>query len=303
MRICYTSKRFSPNSLVIIGWAIDIVTEYAKQGYALTLRQLYYQFVARDLIANRQAEYKRLGSIVADARLAGLIDWEAIEDRSRNIHCPSTWDNPAEIVHTCAEQYKLDLWADQTYRPEVWIEKEALLAIAERACEPERVPYFACKGYVSQSEMWNAGGRRLLANFERGQTPVILHLGDHDPSGIDMTRDIADRLALFAEEPVIVRRLALNFDQVEQYRPPPNPAKVTDSRFDGYAATHGTESWELDALPPDVLVQLLQEEIAKLRDDRKWTAFGRREKRDRKALTAIADRYDVAKKAAQSKPR
>ena len=127
MKIAYIKKRFSKTSLAIIERANDIIEEYAGQGYTLTLRQLYYQFVARDIIANRQSEYKRLGSIIADGRLAGLIDWDAIEDRGRNIHRPTTWENPPTIIDACAEQYKLDLWVDQDYRPEVWIEKEALL--------------------------------------------------------------------------------------------------------------------------------------------------------------------------------
>ena len=98
MKIAYIKKRFSKTSLAIIAYANDIIEEYASQGYVLTLRQLYYQFVARDLIANRQSEYKRLGSVVADGRLAGLIDWDAIEDRGRNVHRPTTWENPDDII-------------------------------------------------------------------------------------------------------------------------------------------------------------------------------------------------------------
>lgn len=296
MKISYITKRFNKTSLAIIACANDIIEEYASQGYVLTLRQLYYQFVARDFIPNRQSEYKRLGSIIADGRLAGLIDWDAIEDRGRNTHIPTTWPNPPNIINACAEQYKLDLWEDQEYRPEVWIEKEALLSIAQAACEPYRVPYFACKGYVSQSVMWAAGAKRLLTHFNAGQIPVIIHLGDHDPSGIDMTRDIFERLDLFTGEVVDVRRIALNLDQIQQYKPPPNPAKMTDSRFNNYFDKYGGESWELDALSPDVLVSLIQEKILLLRDKKRWDILARREERDRKVLSAIADNYDLTKK-------
>lgn len=278
MKIPYITKRFSKTSFAIIACANDIIEEYASQGYVLTLRQLYYQFVARDLIANRQSEYKRLGSIIADGRLAGLIDWDAIEDRGRNTHSPTTWPDPPAIINACAEQYKLDLWEDQNYRPEVWIEKEALLSIVQTACEPYRVSYFACKGYVSQSAMWAAGAKRLYSYLANGQIPVIIHLGDHDPSGIDMTRDISERLELFVGESVNIRRIALNFNQIHQYKPPPNPAKITDSRFNNYATEYGEESWELDALV-------------------------RCEERDRKVLSAIADNYDLVKKAVINKKR
>lgn len=295
MKIAYIEKRFSKTSLAIIDHANVIIEEYAQQGYILTLRQLYYQFVARDLIANRQSEYKRLGSIIADGRLAGMIDWNAIEDRGRSVHCPTTWDCPSTIIDACALQYKLDLWANQQNRPEVWIEKEALLSIAEAACEPLRIPYFACKGYVSQSAMWAAGAKRIARYIKDGQTPVIIHLGDHDPSGIDMTRDIFDRLDMFVGQSIDVSRIALNSDQIDKYDPPPNPAKITDSRFQTYAAKYGDESWELDALSPKVLVDLIQSNILMLRDEDKWDELAQQEEDDRATLIGIAHNYGLVK--------
>lgn len=295
MKIRYIEKRFSKTSLAIIEHANVIIHEYSEQGYILTLRQLYYQFVAKDLIANKQSQYKRLGSIIVDGRLAGMIDWDSIEDRGRKINRPSTWGSPAEIIETCVEQFKLDLWVDQEFRPEVWIEKEALLSIVETACKPLRVPYFACKGYVSQSAMWEAGAKRITKYIKDGQIPVIIHLGDHDPSGIDMTRDIFDRLDTFANQPIEVSRIALNADQVSKYNPPPNPAKITDSRFKTYSVEHGNESWELDALSPKVLVDLIQGKILEMRDDERWGALYDQEEHEQAILMAIAENYDLVK--------
>ncbi len=293
MKICYIEKNFGDKSLLIIDHADAIIKEYAQQGYLLTLRQLYYQFVARDLIENRQSEYKRLGSIIADARLAGLLDWDAIEDRGRNINIPPSWSDPASIIEMCAEQYRLDLWEDQDFRPEVWVEKEALLSVMQVACEKYRVPYFACKGYVSQSEMWNAGAKRLSKHISNGQTPFIIHLGDHDPSGIDMTRDITERLELFTGGPVKLKRIAFNFHQIDQYKPPPNPAKMTDSRFAKYASCYGTESWELDALQPNILVSLIQKEILSRLDMGRWDILKEQEVEEQKQLVGISDNYDL----------
>lgn len=105
---------------------------------------------------------------------------------------------------------------------------------------------------------------------DNGKTPVIIHLGDHDPSGIDMTRDIAERLALFSGHSVEVNRIALNKNQIEIYNPPPNPAKLTDSRANGYIQLHGYSSWELDALDPDVLSDLVEDAVLELRNDELW---------------------------------
>ncbi len=233
MYIAYANTRFSKNSQLIIEQANQIIDEYQEQGFTLTLRQLYYQFVSRDIIPNTMQSYKRLGSIINDARMAGLVSWEAIEDRTRNLEALPSWNSPRGIMAAVVDQYRIDKWEKQPYRPEVWIEKEALVGVIAGVCNELQVPYFACRGYNSQSEQWLAG-RRLMRHQEQGQTPIVFHFGDHDPSGIDMTRDNVDRLEMFAEAPVKVERLALNFDQIRKHRPPPNPAKMTDSRFVGY---------------------------------------------------------------------
>lgn len=291
MREKFIDRRFSPASAAIIETANGILEEYEAQGLVLTLRQLYYQFVARGLIPNKQSEYKRLGSIINDGRLAGHIDWSMMEDRTRTLRTISTWDSPASIVDVVARQYQEDLWASQLYRPEVWIEKDALVGVIERACRELRVEFFACRGYSSQSAQYEAGHRFRRYN-DVGQTPVIFHLGDHDPSGIDMTRDNQDRLSMFSMDGVEVRRLALTFDQVDQYNPPPNPAKESDSRHEAYAAKYGNESWELDALEPTVIDALIRENIESLIDRRKWKKAQQAEKENRDKLVLVSDRWD-----------
>jgi hypothetical protein len=290
-KIVYVEKHFSASSLALIEQANAIIAEYAAQGFDLTLRQLFYQFVSRDLIANRQAEYKRLGGIINDARLAGLIDWSVIVDRTRNLQQNAHWHNPRDIVEACAQQFQIDKWAAQRHRPEVWIEKDALVGVISGVCQQNDIPYFSCRGYTSQSEMW-AASQRLLRWVQQGQTPVILHLGDHDPSGIDMSRDIAARLKLFVGARVQVLRLALNADQVEQYDPPPNPAKVTDSRASAYIAEYGPESWELDALEPAVLAALIEDHVAQFRNATAWNEALTREQQYRQALGSMAAHWE-----------
>ncbi len=258
-RIKYEEWRPSRASVVIVNKANEICAEYAEQGYDLTLRQLYYQFVARDLLANNQRNYKNLGAIIDKARKAGLMDWKYIVDRTRNLAGYDTYADPAEFIDEMSSLYHTDVWADQAYRVEVWVEKEALAGVVSRASLSRQVDYFSCRGYVSQSEL-HAAAKRLEYYERQGKDPIIIHLGDHDPSGIDMTRDIEDRMRLFGAN-VIVKRIALNADQIERYSPPPNPTKLTDSRADGYIEQFGYESWELDALEPATLVKLITDEI------------------------------------------
>lgn len=291
MKYRYQAKRFNRDSLEVIHWANSIITEYAEAGYRLTLRQLYYQFVSRDLLPNTQQSYKRLGGIISDGRLAGLIDWEAIEDRTRNLSTNSHWEDPSSIVSACAEQFQLNKWEGQPNRVEVWVEKEALAGVLSVACSELDVPFFACKGYTSQSEMYRAG-RRLAGYRASGAKPVVIHLGDHDPSGIDMTRDVRERLELLSEGPVKVVRIALNLDQVQQYNPPPNPAKLTDTRAGDYVAKFGRQSWELDALPPRVLVELVSSTVLNYRREDLWLYHVQQENEHRRQLQAVSDNWD-----------
>jgi hypothetical protein len=265
----YVAKRFGQDALDRIGLANNIISEYLQKGYSLTLRQLYYQHVARSLIANNLSEYSRLGGLINDARLAGLVSWDAIEDRTRNLQGVQTYESVASLLKSAKASYRTDLWKDQPWRPEVWVEKEALSDVVGQICNRLRVDFFACRGYVSQSEQWRAG-QRLAHYASKGQRPIIFHFGDHDPSGIDMTRDNAERLSMFAGTQITVVRLALNMDQIEQYNPPPNPAKVTDSRFDSYQKRFGDSSWELDALDPSVIQELISKNVSRIRDAKIW---------------------------------
>jgi hypothetical protein len=259
-------------TLRVIEQANAIIAEYAEQNFILTLRQLFYQFVARALVANLFKEYKRLGTIVRDARDGGLIDWDAIEDRTREVHTHSFWGAPRGIISEDAHIYREDLWAAQLYRPEVWIEKNALVGVIEDICTALRVPYFATVGNNSQTLQYQAG-KRFKRYVNQGLIPIVLHLADHDPNGIDMTRDVRERLALYARQEVEVRRIALTLEQVRQYNPPPNFAKDSDTRTSGYRDCFGTdECWELDALSPTVISELIRAEIEGLIDQRRWNA-------------------------------
>lgn len=326
MRIKYEDWNPAPAALADVARARQICAEFAAQGYDLTLRQLYYQFVARGLIPNTQKSYKRLGDIVNRARLAGLLDWDYIVDRTRAVESVSHWDTPGAVIDAAARSYRLDKWETQPTRVEVWVEKEALAGVIERSARDLDVAWFSCRGYVSQSEMWGAA-QRLGEYLAAGQRVVILHLGDHDPSGLDMTRDIRERLTTFllndwangphglggetfgeireeiaehlveehpeleGELPFEVRRIALNADQVEQYDPPPNPAKLSDSRAEGYVAEWGYESWELDALDPTVLDGLIRAEVDDLLDVDAYEELESREAEERRLLEASSRRW------------
>lgn len=294
-KIKYQDQNFSADKLNRINRVNAVIVEYANQGLDLTLRQLFYVFVSRGWLENTDRNYKNLGVVVAEGRMAGLIDWEAIVDRTRYVRENSHWDGPEAIVQACARQFQIDKWADQPEYVAVLIEKDALIGVIEGVCRDNDVPYMACRGYASVSEIWRFGRDRVRPRLRSDKQVTVLYLGDHDPSGIDMTRDIRERLRTFSacDSPLQVQvdRLALNMDQIELYNPPPNPAKLTDSRAGGYIAQFGDESYELDALDPVVIRDLIQNAIESHRDDDRWRAAVRREQEARADLARVAGNW------------
>lgn len=260
----------------------SIVNEYAEQGLRLTLRQLYYQLVSRDLIPNTERSYKNVGIVLSNARLAGLIDWQAIEDRGRQPRSPNEYDSLKELVDAALWSYRLPRWKGQEKHVELWVEKEALAGVLQPLASEFHVTLMVNKGYSSQSAMY-VSAKRIL---EIGKDAVIFYLGDHDPSGEDMVRDIQERLNMFTREEleVDVQKLALTTAQVRQYRPPPNPAKLSDSRAAAYIAKHGRFSWEVDALNPRQLQTLIRTAFEEVIDQEMMDAIMEQEEKDKKRL-------------------
>lgn len=299
MKEAFVEKTFHRSSLIIIEHANRIIAEHQAEGYTLTLRQLYYQFVHRKLIANIQSEYKRIGNIINDARLAGLIDWEAIEDRMRFLRVIPNYAGPGAFINEQVNQFAEDLWEGQANYCEVWIEKDALSGIIERPCNRYRVPFFACRGYASQSGLYEAG-LRLRRIMNQGRSVTVFHLGDHDPSGLDMSRDNDERLNMFTRTLAGVRlvRLALSQEQIQEFDLPPDPAKLTDSRASAYMDRYGDTSWELDALPSREIERLVMSAIEGVIDMNRFNVAARKERDSRLELKAVANNWNGALKGA-----
>jgi hypothetical protein len=307
MKECFVPKSFNRKSRQLLGEIELILTNYAKDGYDLSVRQLFYQLVSRNTIPNKQKQYKSLVGLVNDARLAGVLDWQDIVDRGRRAMRPRNWNNPGEMAKEMASQFQIDKWADQPYYLEVMVEKQALEGVLGPVCSELDITFMANKGYSSASAFYRAG-KRFGQRADEGKKLMVLYLGDHDPSGMDMTRDIFDRVPLLGGSPMVgpippmpldmeIKRLALNIDQVRKYNPPENPAKQTDSRCEGYIREFGSSSWELDALEPRVLANLVRSAVLKVRDDDLWDAACKKEEKMRKELTKFAKTYDKKRKA------
>lgn len=321
--IQYKDINFHPGRLAIIAQANEIINAWIAQGYRLTLRQIYYRFIALDILPeswidpiynakhgldartkNTLRNYKKLGEILNDARVGGLVDWDSMEDRTRNMLGATHHDGVNDALANLLTTYRREKWNGQPVRVEVWIEKDALLGIFEQICmKPEiDVPFFSCRGYNSQSEMWAASQRLIYYETMRNQRTVILQFSDHDPSGLDMTRDITNRLKMFGAHCTVVRK-ALTIAQVRKLKLPPNPAKETDIRFEKYAKKFGrmrkgvrtADSWELDALEPNKLTALVRTSVMRYRNEALWAQAMLTQNTEIEVLTRIAKKNLNAK--------
>jgi len=304
---CYKEHRFTPGVRYILDTANKYIEEYRNMGYTLILRQLYYRFIAKDSFPdswidrlynikegldpntkNTLKNYKRLGDIINHGREAGIISWTAFEDRNRTLYGTNPVEDPDAVAKDIEMRLILDCWADQPNYVEVYVEKDSLGPIIARPANKWRAPHMACKGYLSASQAWRAGVR-FKAAMDDGKRAILIHVGDHDPSGKDMTRDNWERLNLFAEQDIEINRVALNMDQILEKKPPPNPAKVTDSRFAKYVNEFGKDCWELDALEPQELDDVVARAIESYVDKEQWEATLKREQRERAKIKKFYD--------------
>lgn len=300
-KIKFRDVRLSKSNKERLDAINGIIIEYQKEGYKLTLRQLYYQLVSRDVIPNKQSEYSKLSNLLKEGRMGGIVDWDAIEDRLRQPSKPSSWDTPQDAMESLIAQYKLPRMEGQHNYIEVWVEKDALSGVLKRVTQKYHIPILVNRGYSSASAMFDAYNRfrngieEIIANEESdGANVIIFYLGDFDPSGMDMIRDIEDRIREFATKhfeyfPLSVIPIALTKEQIRKYNPPPNPAKRTDPRANKFIEEHGATSWEVDALPPNVLNKLLEDAIKENINIDRYEEIVNRESADKEKLQALIE--------------
>lgn len=287
----------------IVRRAREIGEEYQRQGLVLTVRQLYYQFVARGILGSGQNIYKRIVSTLSEARVRGDFPMRLIEDRGRDAGAGDAVvleDDVERAIARAGESLRsfpswfleCGRWQGQPKFVSVWVEKEALTGVFEGPCKDLGVGLFACRGYPSVSSLhqWmrhaaeasetrtprtraytDKDGRRVQGRTSGvAEEAVILYFGDHDPDGLEIPHSCLrtiEEMREYGTAPsglpaVTLRRVALTRAQIDQYNPPPFPAKESSARYAKYVRETGLdEAWELDALDPATLNALIREAV------------------------------------------
>lgn len=235
----------------------EVLNEWRKY-WPLTLRQIYYQLVSKQIIQNKDSEYKSLSLFLKWARLDNKIPWNAMEDRVRSSYHSSGYDNKIQFINSEFENfltgYYRHLISTQDVHIEVWIEKDALSSIFSRITKKYCISTIVCRGFSSVTFL-NDYKDRISQN---GKQPIMLYFGDFDPSGMEMLESM--EITLLDEMGagnISFKRIALTKEDINFYNLPHDPSAVkkSDSRYNKFVEKYGEYAVELDALDPDVLEQ------------------------------------------------
>lgn len=283
MKEKYRSDNITEKRMEYISVINSILDDFSAKGYRLTLRQLYYQLVAGAIIPNRVQEYSKLSSVLVTARMNGLTDWRMIEDRIRKPQHVYYVTGIKDAIDDTIRHYRLDRQEGQENCVEVWTEKDAVSNILKRVTQHFHLRLMVNRGYSSCSAMKEAADRLQFSHQKR----IILYVGDHDPSGLDMIRDVRSRLDEFGLMAFEIFHIALTREQIIRFNPPPNPAKITDPRAKWYISEHGSESWELDALKPEDLEAIVRQNVESFIDLDLFESMLQKEKDDIEEMTEL----------------
>jgi hypothetical protein len=265
-------------TLELISEALEILREHNP----MTLRQVYYQLVARHVINNNRNEYQRLSNTLVKARQEGLLPWEWIEDRTRKPRQPAMWLDLPDFLKTVRGAYRKNIWISQDYYVELWLEKEALSGIFEPIAGKYGITVVVGRGYNSWSALREAAER--IETMDR--PAALLYFGDFDPSGEDICRALEEGLKFFGVFPK-VEKVALTQNDVITYSLPPDFTKATDTRSKAFIERFGDMAVELDALPLPVLQKKIREAIEANLDLSALNEIWQEEAEDLKRLQSI----------------
>jgi hypothetical protein len=258
------------------------IIEIVNENRPVTVRQVFYQMVSAGLIAKSEAEYNgTVGRLVRDLRLDATIPFGSIADNTRWMRKPTTYNSVEDALRATARLYRRAVWRDLDEYVEVWLEKDALAGVLIEETDPFDVPLMVTRGYPSLSYLYEAAE----AISAKDKPTFIYYFGDHDPSGVDIRRNVERRLREFAPDADITfEPVAVTPAQIESMQLMTRPTKRSDTRSRSFAG----ESVEVDAIPPRTLRELVHSVIGRHLDGDQWNVLKVAEQSERAILERIA---------------
>jgi len=247
-------------SLELLIQVKEIIESY---DFPLTLRQIYYQLVAKQIIPNQQKYYMKLSRLCVIGRDESILPEGAFADRLRQVDKPSSWFNLPDYMRTVKQSYRKDKWQEQDAYIEIWTEKDALRGVLTKVTYSYDVPLMVVRGQVSRTAIYESY-ERFAEKIDEGKSCYLYYAGDFDPSGMSIYHSLVERIKGHGDagQYVTFKRIALTPEQIKEYRLPSDPAKQADPNYRRFVSEYGDNVVELDSLPPDVLRDIVEHCIA-----------------------------------------
>jgi 5S rRNA maturation endonuclease (ribonuclease M5) len=283
--------KYQTKTKEILGLIRKLITQH--RGRKLTLRQVFYQLVAKKIIPNNLRAYKNLSYLIAKARKNGDIPWDVIRNHTRFVIKENSWPNFKDFTKKIEKIYHKSKLANQRNYIEIWIEKDSLREWFEPITKEFDVPLIICRGYPSITTLYEASKR-----LKEIQKPIhILYFGDFDPSGEDIFRTIKEKLIKdfgVNRRKLHIKKVALTLKDIKKYKLPPAPTKSTDSRSGKFVKKYGDFAVELEALPVRVLEQKIKRSIKSLLNWKQFQKDLKKEKQETKKLRKLIEKIEKA---------
>lgn len=267
------------NSLRLIEQVQKVIDSY---DFALTLRQIYYQLVAKQVFSNIQANYRKLSRVCVTGRDEGILPEEAFADRLRAVDKPSAWLDLNSFMETVRQSYNKNKWDNQPKYLEIWTEKDALRSVLSEVTYQYDVSLMVARGQLSRTAIYEASNRYKAKGDKKR---YLYYCGDFDPSGMSIYESIKERLEKFGVF-IHYERIALTQGQIEKYKLPSDPGKKSDPNYNKFVSIYGSDMVvELDSLPPEVLRDIIKDCITKNIDSGLLVQVQKKEKGEQDKLS------------------
>jgi hypothetical protein len=266
----------------------SILVEY-RSYLPMTVRQIFYRLVGAHGYDKTEQAYARLGEHLNRARRASLIEFDAIRDDGSDIQTKIGWDNAADLIETWrndAETFRLDRQQGQPQRLLFMVEAAGMQPMVAGFTAPFSIPVIPSGGFDSTTAKY----RLAVGLGEHGGPTEVLHIGDHDPSGVHLFSSMAEDVDALIRDldlpgEALFTRLAVTPEQVAELGLPTAPPKPEDKR-----SFEGTKTTQAEAIPPDVLAQIVTDAITDRLDPAAYVAVLARESAIREGLVVRLDR-------------
>jgi hypothetical protein len=269
---------------------IEKMSVIAEEAQPITGRGVGYKLFTAGLIPSMAtSDMARVYRLLKEARERGLIPWDWIVDETRALEKVSTWGDPEEYVEAVSRSYRRDFWKLQPVRVEVWSEKGTIRGVLDPVLDRYGVGFRVMHGFSGATTVHD------VAEDDDGRDLIVLYVGDYDPSGLCMSEhDLPNRLEKYDGDHVVLNRIALCREHLTGLPSFPASNKKKDPRYRWFVDNYGTRCWELDALDPNDLRDIVREAIEVEIEPEAWARCATVEKAERESLRMVLDSWGDA---------